>query len=112
MRFKTACVIPVLAPGLGRMCIGRIFDTPAGILSANYRGLSVGETKETLENKRAKRNHLVYQQNNAAIADTVSVALTLLPLGSIFGADKEGDLAQAKGEVLALEGAVSINCKT
>jgi len=27
-----------------------------------------------------------------------------------FGADREGELALAKGEVMALQGAVSINC--
>ena len=36
----------------------------------------------------------------------------LLPLGSVFRADVEGDLALAKDEVNALERAVSINCKT
>jgi hypothetical protein len=64
-----------------------------------------------LEQKQAKRNALVNSQNNAATGDAVGVFLVLLPVGSIFGADKEGELAQAKGEVLALEGAVMINCK-
>ena len=50
-------------------------------------------------------------QNNAATGDAVSVFFVLLPLGSIFGADVEGELAQVKGEVMALQGAVSINCK-
>ena len=54
---------------------------------------------------------LTKSQNNAALADTVFVTLTLLPLGSVFGGDIEGELAQVKGEVLALEGAVRINCK-
>ena len=67
--------------------------------------------KLSLEQKRAKMYALTNKQNNAAVGDTVGVFLTLIPLGSIFGADKEGELAQAKGEVLALEGAVPINCK-
>ncbi len=60
--------------------------------------------------KKTKKFTLIHQQNNAAIADTVTVALILLPLGSIFGADKEGELAQPKGEILALEGAMLLNC--
>ncbi|MBT4939405.1 MAG: hypothetical protein HON14_09765 [Rhodospirillaceae bacterium] len=84
---------------------------PSAIPSANYKGLSCAETKVALEQKRAKKNALTTQQNNAATGDAVGVFLVLLPVGSIFGADKEGELAQAKGEVLALEGAVSINFK-
>jgi hypothetical protein len=45
------------------------------------------------------------------LTDAVRVSLVLLPVGSIFSADKEGELAQEKGEVLALEGAITINCK-
>lgn len=84
---------------------------PVAVPSANYSGLSCEDTKLALEAKRAQRNSLVNAQNNAAIGDAVGVFLVLLPVGSIFGADKEGELAQAKGEVMALEGAVSINCK-
>ena len=56
-------------------------------------------------------NALTKQQNNAATGDATSVFLVLLPLRSVFGADVEGKLTQAKGEVMALQGAVSINCK-
>lgn len=45
------------------------------------------------------------------LTDAVRVSLVLLPVGSIFSADKEGELAQEKGEVLALEGAITINYK-
>ena len=83
---------------------------PVAVPSANYKGLSCAETKVMLEQKTKAKNALLKQQNNAATADAVFVFLTLVPLGSVFGADKEGELAQAKGEVLALQGAVSINC--
>jgi hypothetical protein len=49
---------------------------------------------------------LVNAQNNAATGDTVFMFLLLLPVGSIFGADKDGRLATVKGEALALEGDV------
>lgn len=64
-----------------------------------------------LAQKKATMNALVRDQNNAATGDAVGVFFVLLPIGSIFGADVEGELAQAKGEVMALQGAVTINCK-
>ena len=84
---------------------------PVAIPTSNYAGLSCSETKDMLAQKTAMQIALTKQQNNAATGDAIGVFLVFLPLGSVFGADKEGELAQAKGEVLALTGAVSINCK-
>jgi len=84
---------------------------PVAVPSANYAGLSCDETKVMLEQKTGEMHALTRKQNNAATADTVFVTLLLLPLGSIFGADIEGELAQSKGEVMALKGAVTQNCK-
>jgi hypothetical protein len=55
---------------------------------------------------RERENALTRQQNNAATADAVGVFLLLVPAGSVFGGNVEGELAQAKGEVMALERAV------
>ena len=84
---------------------------PVAVPSANYAGLTCDEAKLQLEQKQALQNALTRQQNNAATGDTVGVFLLLLPVGSIFGADKAGELAQAKGEVMALQGAVTISCR-
>ena len=84
---------------------------PVAVPSANYSGLSCNETKTMLTQKIAAKNALVTSQNNAAVGDAVGVFFVLLPVGSIFGGDVAGELAQAKGEVLALQGAVSINCR-
>tara|TARA_B110001450_G_C17262813_1_gene336209 strand:+ start:357 stop:521 length:165 start_codon:yes stop_codon:yes gene_type:complete len=53
---------------------------------------------------------LTRKQNNAATGDSVGVLFLLLPVGSIFGADVSGELAEVKGEVNALERAVVQNC--
>ena len=112
MKFRSACVVTVLSSLVIAGCASRASSVaPVAIPSANYKGLSCDETKVALEQKRAKMYALTNQQNNAATGDAVGVFLVLLPIGSIFGADVEGELAQAKGEVLALEGAVSINCR-
>jgi hypothetical protein len=38
------------------------------------------------------------------------VFLVLLPLGSVFGADVEGQLGQSKGETLALKRSIRSRC--
>jgi hypothetical protein len=75
---------------------------PIAIPASDYANLSCEETRAQLETAR--------QRNNAATADAASVFLFALPLGSVFGADVEGELAQAKGEALALQRAASMNC--
>lgn len=113
MNRKSAIVVTILSLLVLAGCASRASSVaPVAIPSANYKGLSCDETKVTLEQKRAQKNALVNQQNNAATGDAVGVFFVLLPIGSIFGADVEGELAQAKGEVLALEGAVTINCRS
>ena len=84
---------------------------PIAVPSANYNGMSCDETKTMLAQKQSGLNALMKSQNNTATADIIFVTLILLPLGSIFGGDNEGELAQAKGEVMALQGAVNINCR-
>ena len=84
---------------------------PVAVPSSNYAGLSCADTRTMLAQKQATMNALVRDKNNAATGDAVGVFFVLLPIGSIFGADVEGELAQAKGEVMALQGAVTINCK-
>ena len=83
---------------------------PIAMPSSNYKGLSCSDTKTALTQARSRQAALTQSQNNAATGDAVGVLFVLLPVGSIFGADKEGQLAQVKGEVLALQGAVPINC--
>ena len=84
---------------------------PVAVPSSNYAGLTCDEAKIQLEQKQAAQNSLTREQNNAATGDAVGVALLFLPVGSIFGADKAGELAQVKGEVMALQGAVTISCR-
>ncbi len=111
MKFRTILVLT--AVGLAVGCAPRASSVaPIAVPSANYDGYSCEETKELLAAKTAQQNALVRAQNNAATGDAASVFLFLLPLGSVFGADVEGELAQAKGEVLALTGAVNRNCRS
>jgi len=83
---------------------------PVSVSAAEFNHLSCEETRQRLAEARERETALTRRQNNAATADAASVFLVLLPLGSVFGANAEGELAQAKGERSALERAVSANC--
>ena len=85
---------------------------PASVSAVEYANMSCEETTGALSDARERENALTRKQNNAATADTASVFLVLLPLGSVFGGDVAGELAEAKGEVGALERAVDINCES
>ena len=93
-------------------CAGRSSTVaPANVSANEYSTLSCDETKALLSQKREQEIALSKKQNQGALVDTIGVALILVPVGSVFGSDHEGELAQAKGEVNALGRAIDINCK-
>jgi hypothetical protein len=83
---------------------------PTSISALEYSYLGCQEARAELNSARQREFALTRKQNNAATADAAAVFLFALPLGSVFGADKEGELAQAKGEVLALDRRVKMAC--
>jgi len=92
-------------------CAGRASSvSPVAVSTLEFKHLACEDTKALLSQKTAEQNALTRKQNNAATADAVGVFLILLPLGSVFGADVEGELAQVKGEVNALRRAIGMNC--
>lgn len=112
---KVICMRVLLFIGCAAVLLGGCATrasgvAPIAISASDYANLSCEETRAQLETARQRENALTRQQNNAATADAASVFLFALPLGSVFGADVEGELAQAKGEALALQRAASINC--
>jgi hypothetical protein len=109
--FKNVATIATCAIVLAGCASRASSVAPVAVPSSNYAGLSCEETKTMLSQKQAAQSALTKSQNTAATVDAVGVFFLFLPVGSIFGGDVEGELAQAKGEVSALQGAVSINCK-
>ena len=83
---------------------------PVAVSSNDYVKMTCDKQREELALARAKEDSLRKKQNNAALLDAAGVFLALVPVGSLFGADVEGDLAQTKGEVLALERSNRANC--
>lgn len=103
-------IIAMAASSLG--CASRASSVPpVAVPSANYMGYTCQESRAMLRSAMARRDALSSSQNTAATIDVIGVILILLPVATIFGGDKEGRLATAKGEVMALRGAVTMNCR-
>lgn len=110
MKTKHAVMI-VSAAVLASGCAGRASSVaPVAIAATDYSSMACDSARGQLVVVRDRVNALSRQQNNAALADTAGVALLFLPLGSIFGGDKSGELAQAKGEQAALERHIQMRC--
>lgn len=84
---------------------------PASVSALEYKALTCEETTGMLSAKRSALIAAEKSQNNAATLDTISTVVLLVPAASIFGGDGEGKVAQLKGEVLALERALPLNCR-
>jgi hypothetical protein len=102
----TACAL-ALVSGCATRASG---VAPIAISSAEYAHLNCAQGREQLAAARTRENALTRQQNNAATADAAGVFFLLIPVGSVFGSDVAGELAQAKGEVNALTRHVDARC--
>lgn len=76
---------------------------PVSISASEYSTLGCNESRAQRDVAQQKADALAKRQDNAATADAAAVFLVGLPLGSVFGGNVAGALAQAKGEALALE---------
>ena len=111
MRSKLLILMALLLPLVITACASRASSVaPVAVASSDYQDLSCQEARALLSQQREIENALTRQQNNAALGDAAGVFFALLPLGSIFGADKAGELAIAKGEVDALERRITVGC--
>ncbi|MDG2176910.1 MAG: hypothetical protein P8M72_12370 [Gammaproteobacteria bacterium] len=83
---------------------------PISVPASDYANLSCQQTAATLSEKRDSLAEAERQQSRAATGDAVGVFLILIPTSTLFGGDNEGVVAQLKGEVIALERAIGLNC--
>lgn len=84
---------------------------PSNVSASEYEGMSCPNTTSLLAEKRDLLRQAEAQQNRAATGDAIGVFLVLIPVSTVFGSDNEGLVAQYKGEVLALERALGMNCR-
>jgi hypothetical protein len=78
---------------------------PIAVSESGYMVMDCQQLATELHLERQKLAALTKQQNDAATGDAVGVFLFGVPTASVFGGDKEGNLAVAKGTVLAMENA-------
>lgn len=103
----TAAIAAALVSGCATRASG---VAPVAVAATDYSAMQCTTARAEIVNVRARVNALSRKQNNAATADAVGVFLLFIPAGSLFGGNVEGELAQAKGEQLALERHITTRC--
>lgn len=89
---------------------------PDAIVAVNisqhaYSGLSCQQLAAEHQRSSLALAAVSQQQRQAATNDAVGVFLIGVPVSSLSGNDKEGLVAQHKGEIIAIEGAMRVgNC--
>ncbi|WP_223478718.1 hypothetical protein [Oricola indica] len=78
-----------------------IAPTPAPVNA--FAGLDCDQLNSQLLNTNTVLNNLMVDQRQAVTGDAVGVFLIGVPMSSLTGGDKEGLIAQRKGEKQALE---------
>lgn len=76
---------------------------PVDIPMASFSGMSCPELARELVAEQEKLAALSKSQNKAATGDAIGVFLVVVPVGSLVGGDKEGEISVSKGKVLAIE---------
>lgn len=71
-----------------------------------YTGDSCSSLNQQLTNEKENLSTLSKQQHDAANGDAFGVFLIGVPIGSLAGADKEGEIATSKGKINAMEAAM------
>jgi len=76
---------------------------PTNIPVSAYLNQSCSSLAQELSQEKTTLAALSKAQNSAATGDAVGVFLVAVPVGSLVGADQEGDIAVSKGKVNAME---------
>lgn len=71
--------------------------------SGMYDSLTCQQASRERTQLAAKLAGLEKQQNGAATGDAIGVFLVLIPVSTLTSGDKEGEVATAKGQMLALD---------
>ncbi|WP_304951453.1 hypothetical protein [Sulfitobacter sp.] len=72
-------------------------------MAGAYDGVSCRSAQQLLAAERQNLSALSAQQNQAANGDALGVFLIGVPMSSVTGGDKAGDIASSKGKIVALE---------
>jgi hypothetical protein len=72
-----------------------------------YANISCTEARAMLEQERQTLAALESAQQGAVVGDAIGVLLIAVPVSSLTGGDREGEIAVSKGKVLALEARIA-----
>lgn len=104
MNIKTIIAVGVLA--LVAACARNPESIAPTTMPTNaYSNLSCERLAAELQNSQAELDQAEADQRQAVMGDAAGVFLVGVPVSSLTGADKEGTVAQKKGEVPAIESA-------
>lgn len=99
-------VLLIVAVGLLSSCAKRPDAIAPIVMPVNaYSGLDCKQLDSELSRSTASLTAVSAEQQQAATGDAVGVFLIGVPMSSLTGGDKEGKVAQHKGEVIAIEAA-------
>lgn len=84
-------------------CAQRPDAIPPVSMAGAYDGVTCRKASELLSVEREKLVALSKQQNSAATGDAFGVFLLGVPLSSVGGGDKAGEIGSTKGKIVALE---------
>lgn len=71
-------------------------------MTGAYDNVSCSKAQAMLTQEQTNLAALSVQQKNAATGDAVGVFLVLIPVSTMTGSNKEGEIAASKGKVNAL----------
>ena len=76
---------------------------PAAMPGGMYDSMSCQQARAERQRLATEISALESRQRGAATADAVGVFLLFIPVGSLTGGDVSGELATARGKLLALD---------
>lgn len=68
-----------------------------------YEGITCSQARTLLTTERTKLEADSQRQRNAAVGDAIGVFLILVPVSSLTGNNRAGEIAASKGKIAALE---------
>jgi len=72
-------------------------------MSGAYSNVSCSKARSLLATEQQTLSVLTDAQNGAVAGDAIGVLLIGVPVSSLSGGDKAGDIATSKGKIVALE---------
>ena len=98
---------PIILTTVAALAVAACAQSPSAIQPVSmgnaYAGLSCSNARAMLTNEQQKLAILTDAQNGAVTGDAIGVLLIGVPVSSLSGGDKAGEIATSKGKVVALE---------